>query len=138
MKEYQRKIHYYETDKMGVAHHSNYIRWFEESRVDLLDQSGFGFARLEEMGILSPVLGVRANYKKMLRFGETITVVPSVVRFTGIKFTLSYEVKNQAGELCCTGETDHCFLGVDGKPMRLKDRFPEVYAFMQNLANKGE
>ena len=38
---YDHKVQYYETDGMGIVHHSNYIRWFEEARVDLL-----GAARL--------------------------------------------------------------------------------------------
>lgn len=32
MEPYLHKVQYYETDKMGIAHHSNYIRWMEEAR----------------------------------------------------------------------------------------------------------
>ena len=53
---YQHKIQYYETDKMGITHHSNYIRWMEEARIDFLEQLGFGFDKLEQSGIVSPVL----------------------------------------------------------------------------------
>ena len=49
-KPYEHKVHYYETDKMGVVHHSNYIRWMEEARVDMMEKSGFGYKRLEEEG----------------------------------------------------------------------------------------
>ena len=27
---YNHKAQYYETDQMGIIHHSNYLRWFEE------------------------------------------------------------------------------------------------------------
>lgn len=30
MEKYIHKVNYYETDKMGITHHSNYIRWMEE------------------------------------------------------------------------------------------------------------
>ena len=40
MKDYIHKVQYYETDKMAIVHHSNYIRWFEEARVDWLTQIG--------------------------------------------------------------------------------------------------
>ena len=43
---YDHKVQYYETDGMGIVHHSNYIRWFEEARVDLLEQLGFGYRDL--------------------------------------------------------------------------------------------
>ncbi len=46
----------HETDQMGIVHHSNYIRWFEEARCDLLDYMGVGFADLEKQGIISPIL----------------------------------------------------------------------------------
>ena len=37
---YEHKAQYYETDKMGIIHHSNYIRWFEEARIDYMEQAG--------------------------------------------------------------------------------------------------
>ncbi len=136
MKAYKHKVQYYETDQMGVAHHSNYIRWFEEARVDFLEQAGFGYDKMEKLGVLSPVLGVRVEYKKMTRFSEVLDISVKVLRFTGIKFSLGYEVRNAAGELCCFGETDHCFLDKEGKPLRLKTVFPEVYKLMQSLYQK--
>lgn len=47
IKPYERRVFYYETDKMGIMHHSNYIRIFEESRVDFLQQSGMPFEEIE-------------------------------------------------------------------------------------------
>ena len=61
MVHYDHKVQYYETDGMGIVHHSNYIRWFEEARVDLLEQLGFGYDRIEEAGYSGPVLEIRRN-----------------------------------------------------------------------------
>lgn len=61
MRPYIRKVQYHETYKMGVAHHSNYIKWMEEARVDFLDQIGYGYVKLEEDGIISPVLSVECE-----------------------------------------------------------------------------
>ena len=55
MKPYQHTVQYYETDRMGITHHSNYIRWMEEARVDFLAQLGWNLERLEAMGAVSPV-----------------------------------------------------------------------------------
>ena len=38
MKAYQHKVQYYETDKMQFTHHSNYIRFMEEARIDFMEQ----------------------------------------------------------------------------------------------------
>ena len=50
---YIREPFYYETDQMGIIHHSNYIRWLEESRVALLDYLGFSYKKIEELGPVS-------------------------------------------------------------------------------------
>ena len=69
MEKYLHKVAYYETDKMGVTHHSNYIRWMEEARVDFLEQIGFSYKKLEDEGIVSPVIGVECEYKAQTTFG---------------------------------------------------------------------
>ena len=55
MKPYIHKVQYYETDKMGITHHANYLHWMEEARVDFLDQLGWSYARLEELGVTATV-----------------------------------------------------------------------------------
>ena len=62
---YEHKVQYYETDQMKIVHHSNYIRWFEEARTAWMEEGGFGYAKMEEAGIISPVLEVDAKYKSM-------------------------------------------------------------------------
>ena len=68
--EYLHKVQYYETDRMGITHHSNYIRWMEEARIDFLSQLGWDYDRLESEGIISPVLGVQVKYKKSTTFPD--------------------------------------------------------------------
>lgn len=49
-KDYVRKVQYYETDRMGIVHHSNYIRWMEEARTDVLEQIGLPYDKIERAG----------------------------------------------------------------------------------------
>ena len=67
MLKYIHKVQYYETDQMQIAHHSNYIRWFEEARTFFLEKSGFGYDRMEAEGIVCPVTG-GCRYASMVRF----------------------------------------------------------------------
>ena len=53
---YTRSVRYYETDMMGVTHHANYIHWMEEARIAFMDQAGFPYTRMEEEGVISPVV----------------------------------------------------------------------------------
>lgn len=57
---------------MQVVHHSNYIRYFEEARTDYFEQVGYPYDKLEEMGIISPVLGVEAKYKSPRTYGDSL------------------------------------------------------------------
>lgn len=128
MKEYIHKVHYYETDRMGITHHSNYIRWMEEARMDYLEQIGCGYAHLEELGLMSPVLSVDCKYKLTTKFTDQIAISVKLRKFDGIRMTLDYEMHNlESGELVSTGSSSHCFLGEDFKPVRFRKKFPEIY-----------
>jgi acyl-CoA thioester hydrolase len=133
MNQYAHKTQYYETDQMGIIHHSNYIRWFEEARVDMLEQLDLGYADMEAAGIIMPVLAVSCEYKKMTYFGETVEIGVRMTSLTGVKFSLEYEVKAQrTGELRCIGESRHCFLNKEGKPLNMKKMYPEIFETLQN------
>lgn len=125
---YTHKVQYYETDRMGITHHSNYIRWMEEARMDLLDRMGWGYNKLEEAGVGSPVLSVNCRYKHATTYGDTVGIRVWVQEFGGVRLTLGYEMKNmENGELVLEGTTEHCFLGKDMRPVRLKKLLPEFY-----------
>ena len=85
---FERQINYYETDKMGVVHHSNYIRYLEETRCDWLKSIGMPFNVLEDNGITIPVLAVECKYKYHVTFGDTIIIKPFVKEYTGENMTL--------------------------------------------------
>lgn len=126
---YEWKVQYYETDQMGIVHHSNYIRWFESARMDFMDQIGVSYKEMEESGIISPVISASCNYHHMTYFGESVLVFPSVKSYNGIRLVLSYEVKNkETGVLLAEGETGHCFLNKEGKILSLKKAAPETDA----------
>lgn len=125
---YEHRVSYYETDQMGIVHHSNYIRWFEDARVDFLEKVGFSYDKMEEMGIMIVVLGASCDYKIYARFGDRIVVIPKISEFNGFKMTVTYRVYNkETGTLLATGETRHCFTDLNLKPVRTKKEYPDVY-----------
>ena len=92
---FERKINYYETDKMGVVHHSNYIRFLEEARCDWLTKIEMPFSLLEENGITIPVLGVNCEYKYHVTFEDTILIKVFVKEYSGVRMTVGYDVKDK-------------------------------------------
>jgi len=130
MKPYEHKINYYETDKMGITHHSNYVRFMEEARVDFLDQIGWSFDKLEEQGIVSPVLAIECNYKKSTKFADIVKIEVKVEKLAGLKMVISYTFRNGDDEVC-TASSTHCFLDLKGKPIFIEKSYPDFYAALK-------
>lgn len=134
MTSYIHKVQYYETDKMGITHHSNYIRWMEEARVNYLEQIGWPYDRLEQEGIFSPVLSVNCKYQKTTTFTDEIEIKVTLLSFGPVRMSLAYEMKNsKTGNLVFTGTSEHCFLDINGKPLRLPKDYPAFYESMQTF-----
>ena len=131
---FERKINYYETDKMGIVHHSNYIRFLEEARCKFLNDIDLPYNKLEEMGIMIPVLGVKCEYKHHVTFDDTIIIKPKITTFTGVKMIVSYEILNKkTNELVMIAETKHCFTNDSLKPINLKKYNEDGYNKLINV-----
>ncbi|MCM1528914.1 MAG: acyl-CoA thioesterase [Alistipes sp.] len=125
---YKRRVYYYETDKMSIMHHSNYIRIFEETRVDFLRKAGMPFEDIEARGILMPVLSVECSYRRPLRFDEPFAVYLYITKFNGVLLHVNYRVVNsETGVLCAEGSSSHCFTDENLKPIRTKNAYPDIY-----------
>lgn len=124
---YHHKTQYHETDQMGIIHHANYIRWFEEARSAFMEQIGFPYTEVEKAGIYFPVTSVTCEYKKMVRFAETIRIESALTFFNGIRMHASYRVLADDGTLRATGESHHCFLNREGRPVAIQKKMPALY-----------
>ena len=85
MKHYQHEVKYYECDRMGITHHSNYVRFMEEARVDWMDQLGYGFDRMEAEGVVSPVVAIECSYKNPTTFKDIIDIAVSIKEMSALK-----------------------------------------------------
>lgn len=123
---YQHHVKYYETDQMGIVHHSNFIRWMEEARCDMLDRIGMSYRAIEESGLVSPVLAVSAEYKKMVHFDDVVLADVWLKEYGGVKFTVGYAMYIRGEDApCFVGESRHCFLKKDGRPTSMRRENPE-------------
>lgn len=126
--QYIRNIHYYETDGMGITHHSNYVRIFEEARIDFMSKIDLAYDKLEDLGIIIPVTGIDLEYKNVSKFAQVLRLESAIVYFTGVRMTVQYKVfDNETDELICTGHTRHAFVDLKFQPFALQKKFPEIY-----------
>ncbi|MBO4565940.1 MAG: acyl-CoA thioesterase [Bacteroidales bacterium] len=125
MEPYRHQVKYYDCDRMGVTHHSNYLRFMEEARIDWMDRLGYGFERMEAEGVVSPVVAVTCNYKHTTTFKDVIEIQIDVAEISALKISFSYTMK-VGTKLVCTATSTHCFLE-NGRPVLLQERFPQLY-----------
>jgi acyl-CoA thioester hydrolase len=122
---------------MGIIHHSNYVKWMEEARVDFLKEIGMGYREIEEAGIASPVVSISVEYKKQVRFDDEILIEVSIEKYNGISFELAYEFTNLSEqEVCTVASSKHCFLK-DGKLISLKRELPEFDTAIREYIKNG-
>lgn len=137
-------VRYAETDKMGVVYHANYLIWFEVARTEFLEAIGQPYAKLEEQGIMSPVLRIECDYNTPLHYGDVAIVRTRVVTVSGVRTVFVYEVYREGQEIekeapCCVGKSLHCLVSSsDFKPLVLKKAAPQLYeAYLSILEPEG-
>lgn len=136
---FERTVNYYETDQMGVVHHSNYIRYMEEARCSWLNNIEMPFSLLEENDITIPVLGVNCNYKYHATFGDTILIRTFAKEYSGVRMTVGYEMKDKkTDKIFLIGETKHCFTNKNLRPINLKKYAPQFSDKFQNLLEENK
>jgi len=104
------QVRYAETDQMRFVHHSNYVKYFEMSRIEWLDALGVSYAQMEREGLLMPVVSVAMTFKKPLHFGDSFKVKVSLKKPPLETLEFDYAITNQAEEEICTGSTVLAFI----------------------------
>ncbi|MDD3164848.1 MAG: thioesterase family protein [Oscillospiraceae bacterium] len=130
---YRRHAYYYETDQMAIIHHSNYIRWFEEARLDWMTQIGYNYREMEKTGVVIPVVDISAKYLISVRYDDDVDVTCRLVQFTGVRMVYEYEIRFLDGRVAVTGRSTHCFVTPEQAPLSIRRRLPEAYEKMKSL-----
>ena len=139
MTSYKHKVQYYETDKMGIVHHSNYIRWMEEARVDFLEKIDWSYDQLEKVGLVSPVLSLNIDYSHPTYFSDMVSIDVEILELKMSKMRVGYKMTNEEGKVVAKCERSHGFLLSSGRPAILKRDFPGLYeALLTHLSSEKE
>ncbi len=132
METYIHKVQYYETDKMGIAHHSNYFRWMEEARGWLLEKLGCPYTELEKNGIFCVVNSARCDFINSVTYGDDVEIQTEITFYHGIRISIKYRIFiSGSGKLAAEGETSHSFVK-SGGIARLKRDFPVFDAALES------
>lgn len=121
-------VRYYETDQMGIVHHSNYVRYFECGRTDMLKKVGLPIERIEEAGVMLPVVSVECRYKTPAVLGDTLRIVTSVDEVPRARLVIRNEVYNPSDQLVCEGSVTLGFIDSNTRrPVRCPEMLVKIF-----------
>lgn len=117
------RVKFFDTDTMGVVHHSNYIRWFETGRVEFLRTLGIDLNEMMNDGILFPIVEVGAKFHSPARFDDELEIETTAEALTKAKMKFNYVIRRCGEEkILVEGTSTNVFTG-DGKICRLPDKY---------------
>ena len=124
------RVRYKETDQMGIAHHSNYLVWFEIGRTDLCRETGFTYAMIEERGFLLVVTEVVCRFRVPFRYDEEVVIRTSVAEAASRSIRFGYELWDLAEETLRASESSsHLWLDRDTRrPVRADGEVMRAFA----------
>lgn len=130
-------VRYAETDRMGIVHHSVYAIWYELARTDLSKQAEFPYAKMEEEGIMLPLVELNSKYYSPAYYDDNLIVTATVSKLTPARIVFSYEVfrEDNLDKPINTGYTVHAIVNKDMKPINTKKLFPKIYGAMEKMMN---
>ena len=121
-------VRYYETDQMGIVHHSNYIRYFECGRNAMLKEMDIPMEKIEAGGVMMAVVAVDAKYKVPARLGDTLRIVSLIDTPPTAKVLVKTEIYNQNDQLVCTGSVTLGFIdAVTRRPVRCPEALAQLF-----------
>ncbi len=119
------RVHFYDTDEMGVVHHSNYIRWFETGRVEFLRSIGISLREMMNDGIMFPITEVQAEYLSSAKFDDELEIETRAITLTKVKMEFEYKIRRVGEEkVLVEGFSKNVFTSAaTGKILRLPDKY---------------
>ena len=120
------RVRYPEVDRMGLAHHSAYLLWFEIGRTELIREAGLSYRELEEkLGVLLPLIEVVVHYRAPARYDDLLTIRTSLLELGGVRIRFGYRIDRDA-QVLAEGHTIHATCGRTGQPRRLPRELKEM------------
>lgn len=103
-----RRVPFYDTDAMGIVHHANYLRYFEDGRVEWLRHRGIDYSKLANNGIHLAVVESSVRHLRPARFDDALTIETRLHELRHLSLRFAYKIINSStGEELASGITLH-------------------------------
>lgn len=123
----QIRVRYGETDQMGIVNNANYPTYYEEARTDWLLQLGLSYKKMEEEGIMMPLIDLYCKYHRPALYDDVLTIKTAVKEMPSSKIRFDYTIYNQDGELINKGYSQQAFVNkVNRRPIRIPEYLKKI------------
>lgn len=121
------RVRYAEVDSMRYVYHGNYASYYEVGRTELMRNMGSSYKKLEDEGVMLPVIHLECHFIRPARYDDEISILTRIQRFTRTQITFSYRIYNQNNHLINEGLTTLVFVNRSTmKPRKAPDWFSEM------------
>jgi len=120
------------------------LTWFEIGRTEMIRELGLPYRKIEEQGLLLPVIDLGMQFLKPARYDDQIRVLTRIREYTNIRMTFEVRIERiedelqQEGELLITGHTKHVWLNRNWRPARIDREAPELYELIKRACEQEE
>lgn len=126
--ETQIRVRYAETDQMGYVYYGNYPAYYEVARTEALRQLGTSYQKLEEKGIMMPVIDLNIKYIKPAKYDDLLTIRTIVKEIPKMRMHFFYEIYNSEDKLLNKGETTLVFVSMErNRPVPCPEWLMEIF-----------
>lgn len=123
----QIRVRYGETDQMGIVNNANYPTYYEEARTDWLLQLGLSYKKMEEEGIMMPLIDLYCKYHRPALYDDVLTIKTAVIEMPSSKIRFDYTIYNQDGELINKGYSQQAFVSkANRRPIRIPEYLRKI------------
>lgn len=132
---HQLRSRYGETDQMGYVYYGRYLEYFEEARTEMIRSLGFPYTKLEENGVMLPVVETEVKYKAPIFYDELMDINVKLFDIPQVKLETYYEVFTERQERPhVVGKVVLCFMKEDTrKPCRAPADFIDNLTSATNI-----
>ncbi len=125
------RIIYADTDQMGVVYHSNYFKFFEMCRGEMMRENNLSYKEVEELGFMLPIIESHCEYKLPAKYDDVIEISGKVAEVKGIRVKIECEVYCN-NQLLAKGYTVHICTNKNGKPIKVPETLVNMYEKSKN------
>jgi acyl-CoA thioester hydrolase len=104
------RVRFNETDPLGIVWHGHYITYFEDGREAFGRAHGLTYLDVKNAGFATPIVKSSCEHFLPLKYGETFTIITTLVPSDSAKLIYTYQLFNKDKKLVCKGETVQVFL----------------------------